>query len=518
MYSLLLVDDEKLELETLRDYVEWNELGIETVYTALNGKEAYGKVMELKPDIMITDIHMPVMNGVELVKKLYEEQVTTKIIFLTGYDDFEYIKVAFSVEAIDYILKPFTIEVIYNAIEKVIQVLDKEQVLKQSVGVLEKKLLSKSLSSQEEIRQPAVEQFKKLKKDHTEMFVFGMIQAVGDTEQINGEAMEGKFAEIAYALKEEGRVTFLILYFVNFLDSARRIAKYYENAGIPAVFLYSMDKHKVEELYLVYQKFGSWDSRIFYENTYTIREVSVTGERQREEEVIKERTGVRLHQENMQKIKELLQHSRTDKNSSRIQDFSEQYFEDIRLRGQEKKSVLEEVSFLFADIYEMYVEDNGALRELMPGRSDIFNGMYRAVNVQELEAMYFKYLGIILGHPEKNTGGKSVKDKNEYVVLSVKNYIKQNFATVITIESIAEEIGLSPNYIRNIFKEKTGITITEWITEYRLKEACSLLKDEKLKVKQISYMVGYENNSYFCSVFAKKYGLSPNEYRNSLIH
>ena len=63
MYSLLLVDDEKLELETLRDYIDWESMGITTVYTAGSGKEAYKKIWSLQPDIMITDIHMPVMSG-----------------------------------------------------------------------------------------------------------------------------------------------------------------------------------------------------------------------------------------------------------------------------------------------------------------------------------------------------------------------------------------------------------------------------------------------------------------------
>ncbi|MGB8451135.1 MAG: response regulator [Anaerocolumna sp.] len=455
MYSLLLVDDEKLELETLRDYVDWNELEIGAVYTALNGKEAYSKVMEFKPDIMITDIHMPVMNGVELVKKLYEEQVTTKIIFLTGYDDFEFIKVAFSVEAIDYILKPFTIEVINNAIGKVIQVLDKEQELKQSVSILEKKLLRTSLSGQDEIRNGAVEQFKILKKDHSEMLEFGIIQAVGNTEQIDSEAMEGKFAEIAYAIKEEGRSTFLVLYFVNFLDSAKRIAKYYETAKIPAVFLYSSKRHKVEALYQVYHNFIIYNPLLFYENTYAIREVtqfpviadqiSLNGQ----DKTLQGKTDSELHKENRKKIKDILQHAKTDKNLERIKEFSTQYFQEAKLYKQEKKSLLEEVSFLFADIYDMYVEDNVSLKELIPRRSDVFNRMYQVMNAEELEAVYLKSLNLIFGNLEKNTKEKNFKDKNGYIVQCVKNYIKRNYANVITIESIAKEIGLSPNEYRN---------------------------------------------------------------------
>ncbi|QHQ60335.1 response regulator [Anaerocolumna sedimenticola] len=516
MYSLLLVDDEKLELETLRDYVDWNELGIGTIYTALNGKEAYSKVMEYQPDIMITDIHMPVMNGVELVKKLYEEQVTTKIIFLTGYDDFEFIKVAFSVEAIDYILKPFTIEVINSAIGKVIQVLDKEQVLNQSVKVLEKKLLQSVISCEEEVRNPALEQFKKLKKDQPELLQYGLVQAVGNTESIDTESLENKFAEIAYAVKEEGRITFFILYFVNFLDSAKRIEKYYETAEIPALFLYSAQKHKIEDLYLEYEKFITCNNLLFYEDTYAIKEVSRLLNPDTQENLPVEPQNTILHKEYYKKLKDILQKPRADSNLERILELSKEYFKEIKVNRQERNFVMEEAAFLLTHIYDTYVEDNIALKEGLPLRGQIINSIYQVINEEELESIFFNYLDYILEYQGRNS--RDYKDKNEYIVQCVKNYIITNYANIITIESIAEEIGLSPNYVRNIFKEKTGITLTEWITDYRLEEACNLLKDDKLKIKQISFMVGYENISYFCSVFAKKYGLSPNEYRNRYIH
>ena len=141
MYSLLLVDDERLELETLRDYIAWDELGFDRVYTARGGRDGYDKALRLKPDVMITDIHMPVMNGIELAKQLYADGCTTKVIFLTGYDEFEYAKAALQVEAVDYILKPFSFEKIRKAAERVRELLHKEELLKMSVRVYGKKLL-----------------------------------------------------------------------------------------------------------------------------------------------------------------------------------------------------------------------------------------------------------------------------------------------------------------------------------------------------------------------------------------
>ncbi|MEZ3506631.1 MAG: response regulator, partial [Lachnospiraceae bacterium] len=110
MFSILLVEDEKLELETLRDYVDWKKLGASRVYTARNGRTALECLEEHDPDIMITDIQLPVMNGIELSKRAREEGFGCKIVFLTGYDNFEYMKSAFQVQAVDYILKPFRVD------------------------------------------------------------------------------------------------------------------------------------------------------------------------------------------------------------------------------------------------------------------------------------------------------------------------------------------------------------------------------------------------------------------------
>lgn len=110
MFSILLVEDEKLELETLRDYVDWKKLGASKVYTARNGRTALECLEEHEPDIMITDIQLPVMNGIELTKRAREEGFRCKIVFLTGYDHFDYVKSAFQVQAVDYILKPFRVE------------------------------------------------------------------------------------------------------------------------------------------------------------------------------------------------------------------------------------------------------------------------------------------------------------------------------------------------------------------------------------------------------------------------
>ena len=98
-----------------------------------------------------------------------------------------------------------------------------------------------------------------------------------------------------------------------------------------------------------------------------------------------------------------------------------------------------------------------------------------------------------------------------------RSMFRSHYSQSVTVEDMAAEIHFSANYIRTIFKEGTGQTILEYITDYRFEQACELLKNPKYKVKEVSMQVGYENVSYFCSIFTKRYGETPNEYRKKYL-
>lgn len=91
MYSIFLVDDEELELEMIRDYIRWEEMGIYVAGTALNGRDALEKIEVIQPDIVLTDVQMPVMNGLDMAKRVSELFDWIQFVFLTGHDEFNYV-------------------------------------------------------------------------------------------------------------------------------------------------------------------------------------------------------------------------------------------------------------------------------------------------------------------------------------------------------------------------------------------------------------------------------------------
>ncbi|MBW7458328.1 AraC family transcriptional regulator, partial [Paenibacillus sepulcri] len=108
------------------------------------------------------------------------------------------------------------------------------------------------------------------------------------------------------------------------------------------------------------------------------------------------------------------------------------------------------------------------------------------------------------------------KDRHQHVARHVQEIIDRSYSTSLTVEEIAKEVYLSPNYIRSIFKDKTGKTILEAITDRRMERASMLLSDKSLKIHEVAGRVGYENVSYFCSVFQRTTGMTPNHYRKQI--
>ena len=108
MYKVMLVDDEKLILQGVLNIIDWDKLGLKITHMVQNGKEALEKYDEEPVDIIITDINMPVINGLELIKSIKEKNKKVKFIVLSGYDDFNYAKQAIGIGVEDYLLKPIT--------------------------------------------------------------------------------------------------------------------------------------------------------------------------------------------------------------------------------------------------------------------------------------------------------------------------------------------------------------------------------------------------------------------------
>ena len=133
MIKTIIVEDEKVIREGLKKHVPWARLGIDEVYDASRAEDAIELCEKMKPDIIVSDIRMPGMDGIELCRKLREKYEKCKIIFVTGFSDKEYLKAAISLQAVSYVEKPVNIKEISSALENAVEQIKKSRVYEQAV-------------------------------------------------------------------------------------------------------------------------------------------------------------------------------------------------------------------------------------------------------------------------------------------------------------------------------------------------------------------------------------------------
>ncbi|MFD1904967.1 response regulator [Paenibacillus rhizoplanae] len=126
MYKLFIADDEQLVVETLSAVIDWNAYGIGIVGTATNGKQALERILQSDPDIVLTDIRMPGLNGLELIRALKEKGRKAECIIISGYSEFEYAKEAIKLEAVDYLIKPAELEEVAKTVSRALKRLERK--------------------------------------------------------------------------------------------------------------------------------------------------------------------------------------------------------------------------------------------------------------------------------------------------------------------------------------------------------------------------------------------------------
>ena len=521
-FNLLLVDDEYSTRDHIIKRMEWDNLDIGRIEQAEDGYQAMELCKRFTPDILLTDVRMPRLNGIELSKELIGKFPELKVIFISGYADKQYLKSAIEIKAVRYIEKPISIkelsEIMKSTVEMLAHSKTEESKIKElrsiEVNVVKDYLAQLITSSgfTEELGLKYLDKFDCGKKE------YGLSVAVATaplckTEEINFDLYAkaeiqnlyamfgGSSSEMVCTVKDEAIITFI-------LDKARsdyvtmyslvnqictflqnRLLLVFDNISIGVGTFekkwselpksYKFAKTAAQQCFFMgpnsicYFKKGL--KKVFDFSQIDISEFIHCLKKENKNHVV-------FFLRNM--INNIKKYQNTTKEKA-IQCYYSMISKLAGLADNEGVEIFDE----FADLNEIWVHLN------------------KLNNIDQLSEFLLeginKYYGAI----------KNNQFDNE-IVGRIIRHVRKNYADPeLSVTSISLETNLSYTYLCHLFKQVTGNTLHKYVHDFRMKKALEFINDPKYKVKDIARLVGYRNGNYFSLKFKKHTGLAPTEYR-----
>lgn len=530
MYKVMIADDEHIIRRGVASLIDWKELGCEVVGEAANGSEACERLREEPVDILVCDIRMPGKSGLEVVRWIEQEKLPVKIIFLTAYSDFEYARQALHYGVRDYVVKTDYIEMLPEAVKKVIAEIEKERhhaaewkdvqgKLEDSMPMLQEKLvinlIGGALQEEKEIKEQAAWCRFPMSPFYLVNFIFSTDSIWRINEDRREKTMRAVRNFIHLGLSDYHVLTVPI-----------------RNTDFVAVIFH--EKRSDSEEVLFYQKLKKDLSGLkeALKDTLDIEVNICIGKRRNSMAELYEAYGS-VHETNLQvcffDCHEIAEESKQEKKAepgnlgekvkTLLEDLEQGFygeaqaglalFEEEIMTGKYSpetvKSRAIDICCACRRILEKKGGDiSGSSRYHLPEYQKI-SGCRRAKELREL------LTEAVSAAAEAGEGEYQVKYSP--LVKDCMEYVRLHYYERINIASAAEALHVNKSYLGTVFKKETGVSIVETITRYRLDKAMELMQGTEYKLFEISEKVGFEDPAYFTNVFIKYIGMSPSAYR-----
>ncbi|MCC3359401.1 response regulator transcription factor [Bacillus sp. REN16] len=512
-YKVLVVDDEKIIVESISSVIDWAALDLELVATARNGIDAYEKVVALKPDIVMSDIKMPGMDGLNLVSKVHAQFPSMKFILLSGYGEFEYARTAMQYGVKNYLLKPCNVEKITAALQDVITELTDEN----DQDAFIRQLREKYEKAQPYMKAQWLTEFL-LSKSHSNMDL-SFYQKLFDHELKNQEVklilfkLEGELSyEHLFAIKNIGSEIF---------DSPLLNT----NIGEYELFLVE-DDHDSEKLHQQIEQI----KELLYQYYKRVTTVAIS------------------EGDNIQNIRSLyreaiecLEHrfyfgegsiiSKKDIEPANTDSISDFIFDEQQIVLKIKSGHIDDVSDEITSIFEKMADERRGIHMTKSYCIQLYMTIVQTVDTETMQT-YLKGTSALLEmetfHQMKDyieAAAKKItieyykrfKSKQTSVISKVIDVVNENLDNPnLTLKMVANKIlFMNPDYLGKLFRQETGQRFSAYLTKLRIEKAVDLILEmDDVKVVTLAEMIGFGGNAqYFSQVFKKYTGYTPSEYR-----
>ncbi len=532
MYSVFAVDDEPIVLEGIRSKIDWEGSGFTFAGEATDGEIALSMIHEIKPDILITDIKMPFMDGLQLAQAIKQTQPWIKIIILSGHDEFDYAKKAISIGIEDYLLKPFTPEELLTSLNKTAVQIDKErkqlsdisrlrEELKSSEALIKKEFLNNLVHGAEEMS-TVIQKSSELGLNLISRYYKVLISRIESRTNNTQNQQEACSLLNSYSTAINEAVSFfhhsnlLVCIFKGSTqeeldDNSFRAAETISHIATKnedCTVLTAMGKTvehlsqlntSYEDAKKILQASNNNENRIISSDDLAGEEIGNTNA----DTLLDLKEGDPL-------VDKLKYAAKGD-----IQGIIEESMSLIK-KNPDQFSVF--ASYLLVDLIfavsKLVEKLGGNIKELNP---EILQRKFIDDAVSD-EARFKKTLEQVLIFALEFRDSK-MTGKYADVILKAKRYIEENYADQnTTLTTVAQAVALSPNHFSTIFSQECKTTFIEYLTNVRLENAKRLMRETDMKGYDIAYECGFSDPHYFSYIFKKNTGLSPREYKLSVEH
>ncbi|WP_141434009.1 response regulator [Bacillus sp. 03113] len=510
MYQLVIVDDEKIVIDGLISLIDWKQFQIEIIGSASNGHEAYQCIIEKIPQIVLADIQMPGLNGLDLMSKVKKVYPQIEFIIISGYTEFEYAQKALKLEAIDYLVKPIEINDIINSIKKTVEKIKKHHTEKTKIEQIQK---YKSDSEKKDILDIILGRsvdFTKRENPHKTY----QILTIGHKDLLWNFYINEKFQEILKDLKrffaENGHNAFIFLIeeiIVVLLSNTNK--KPFHDSKLISISTILQKNTKVLPFIGLSNIYKEWaNTHKSYKESKEAFQMGIFFN-----QVITYYSHLQKNNDTVMKqiIIDIEDHF---KKQEVIFDQIYPLLDQILITSIENKIYPDKskyIYYLFIQSFSKYIQHNFDLdiERILGEKIQIFESINGFRSIQDINYWIKSLISRTIQYLDENK--ISYKEK---LIGDVKNYLNSNFDQCISLDDIGKCFHISPAYISSIFSKLVGVTIFDYMTEIRVTRAKVLLRTTNEKIHKICQQVGYENPRYFNHVFKKKVGKSPTEYRS----
>lgn len=528
MINLLIADDEPLVQAGIKSMINWDDLDIHIIGTAANGALAYDMIKANSPDIVITDIKMPVMTGLELAQKCHEEQLQLPIfIILTSYEEFGYAKEAVSYGVSDYLVKlELTPEILRAALEKAIATVQNLRKTSQlsgsvpsSIDILKEQFYTRLISNLFEVDTQFESQAQNLK------ISFDYASFAAAYIEISSNKLQNMTSEQQ-----------LNLYTNSLQMTGELISKY-----LPCHVLSLDMKHFSIIFFLKNDDYTGYEGIIsnalqqvseMLFNYYSVElKASIGSFVPKPMQIAASfQDAKQVFSQTSDDAKVVFFHNVTDKSHLKNVFNISIFKEDIRKAYAEYNT--EALQDIFTTIIDLFKEqpthyvqaldaagnilhlslsllNNGEqiVSSIFKDKPNGYRSLYELTNVgQIIEWLQILQNGLCA---QFSTYHKDYKNK---IVINVKKFIDEHVEEKLNLNMVAEIFNFSPNYLSVLFSKYNDIGFNDYINQQKIEAAKRMMTDENLKIYEISDALGFESAFYFSRVFKKVTGFSPRDY------